>query len=214
MTLSMTLRKLACLTALLVTSACSVTPPVPDQPDAEKIAELSRAIAALRPGVDPREARRAARLAVEYPRQLAVAYEIEDSPLTHNSKVNAGLKPRGLCWHWSRDLGARLEQERFRTLDVRYAIANYKVAFRIEHSSVILTARGDPLEMGLVLDPWRYGGALYWGPVPEDTAYPWRPRDEVQAERRADEGLPPLAPAPTQWLPGAAADQGGIVPNF
>ncbi len=187
-----TLRKLACVLLFLMAAACTLTPPVPDQSDAEKITELGRAIAALDPSVDPAEARRAARLAVEYPRQLAIEYEIEDSPLTHNSKVNAGLKPRGLCWHWSRDLGARLERERFSTLDIRYAIANYKVAFRIEHSSVIITARGDPIEKGLVLDPWRYGGALYWGPVPEDAAYPWRPRAEVMAERREDEGLDPL----------------------
>lgn len=185
----LTLRKLACLMALLLAASCTLTPPVPDQPDSEKIAELSLAIAALGPDVDPGEAERAARLAVEYPRRLAMAYEIEDSPLTHNSKVNKGLKPRGLCWHWARDLGARLEKEQFRTLDIQYAIANYDVAFRIEHSSVIITAPGETIEQGLVLDPWRYGGALYWGPVPEDKSYPWRPRAEVFAERRADRGL-------------------------
>lgn len=193
-----TLRKLACLITVLLITACTLTPPVPDQPDDKKMAELSLAIAALGPDVDPLEAQRAARLAVEYPRKLAVEYEIEDSPLTHNSKVNKGVKPRGLCWHWARDLGARLEQEQFRTLEIRYAIANYNTAFRIEHSSVIITAPGETIEEGLVLDPWRYGGALYWGPVPEDKSYPWRPRAEVFAERRADKGLAPV-PAPAAY---------------
>ncbi len=185
-------RFLLLFASLLALVGCTLTPPVPDRTDAERIAGLTPAIAALGPDVDPAEAARAARIAVEYPRQLAVAYEIEDSPLTHNSKVNAGLKPRGLCWHWAHDLGARLEQEGFKTLEIQYAIANYDTAFRIEHSSVILTVPGDPIEAGLVLDPWRYGGALYWGPVPEDTRYPWRPRAEVFAERRRDAGLAPV----------------------
>jgi hypothetical protein len=183
------LRNIVLLLGAMLLAACASETRLEAQPDAMKIVELTRAIQALGPNIDPEEASRAARVAVEYPRQLMVAYEIEDRPLRHNMKVNAGLKPRGLCWHWARDLGARMQSENFQTLDILHAIANYKTPFRIEHSSIIIAAKGDDIYDGLVLDPWRYGGTLYWGPTLEDESYPWRPRAEVFAQKRRDRGI-------------------------
>ncbi|WP_231582106.1 hypothetical protein [Puniceibacterium sp. IMCC21224] len=175
--------KMAAFLALVVLISCGGVPT--DEPtDAIKIAELAHEIAALGPKVDPEEARRAARIAVSYPRQLAISYQITDSPIVHNAKVNRGARPRGLCWHWAEDLEKRLAQEGFVTLDLHRAIANYRTAFRIEHSTVIVSRRGGRMESGLVLDPWRWGGTLYWGPVRNDTAYPWRPQREVLADKR------------------------------
>ncbi|WP_245626867.1 hypothetical protein [Aestuariivita boseongensis] len=121
------------------------------------IAALRQAFMALGPEVDPEEAARAARVTYEQVAALRAAYEITDPPLIHNTKVNMSLKPRGLCWHWTVDLGARLEQERFETLEVHQAIANYN-NLRLEHSTVILGARGAAMDAGIVRDPWRAGG--------------------------------------------------------
>ena len=35
------------------------------------------------------------------------------------------------------------------------------------------------MEDGIVLDPWRKGGELFWSPVLEDKRYDWTPRQEV-----------------------------------
>ena len=43
---------------------------------------------------------------------------------------------------------------------------------RREHSSVVLTAPGQPFDEGIVLDAWRHSGRLYWGAVKTDK-YPW-----------------------------------------
>ncbi|MGY9046531.1 hypothetical protein P775_21835 [Puniceibacterium antarcticum] len=153
-------------------------------PDEAKIAELSQAIATLGPKVDPSEARRAARIAVEYPRRLAMEYGVTDPPIIHNMKVNSGLRPRGLCWHWARDMAARLNQEDFQTLELHHSIANADTTFRIEHSSIVISAQGNNMYDGLILDPWRYGGALYWGAPLQDTSYKWRPRQEVWDYKR------------------------------
>ncbi len=151
---------------------------------AEDIARLTQAFLDLGPGVDPEEAARAARAVYTYVDQLVIEYEIEDPPLTHNTKVNLGLKPRGLCWHWAHDIDKRLQMERFKTLQIHRAIANYN-NFRLEHSTTILGRRGDPMEKGIVLDPWRKGGELFWEIVEKDTRYNWTPRDEVFAYKRA-----------------------------
>ena len=169
---------------LAVLAACSVPEDVQRDQNV-RIAELAQGIRSLGPDVDPEEAARAARIAFEYTNALAVAYEITDPPLIHNSKVNAGLKPRGLCWHWAEDMEARLTEEGFETLTMHRAIANAFNPILIEHSTAIIARAGDPWTDGIVLDPWRYGGKLFWDEVADDDRYPWEPRDEVNAKRVA-----------------------------
>jgi hypothetical protein len=41
-----------------------------------------------------------------------------------------------------------------------------------EHNSVVVTAKGQPFQQGLVLDAWRHSGRLHWTPVIADR-YPW-----------------------------------------
>ncbi len=157
-----------------------------------KIDALTAAIATLGPEVSPEEAARVARISVEYPLfTLAPAYQITDPPLIHNIKVNTGRRPRGLCRHWADDMEARLKQENLTTLSLHRAIANHD-NHRIEHSTVIVSALGAPMEQGIVLDPWRQGGGeLFWTPVLGDPKYKWVRRQEVFAyklAKRAAEG--------------------------
>ena len=130
---------------------------------------LADEIQALGPEVDPEEAHRAARVAFERTAELARAYRITDPPLVHNAKVNMGLKPRGLCWQWADDMESRLAEEEFRTLELHRAIANWDNDFRIDHSTVIISARGDGMFDGIVLDA--------------DPRYTWHPRHLVFAAR-------------------------------
>jgi hypothetical protein len=145
------------------------------------VTRLAAAIRGLGPQVDPEEAERAARIAYEHSHRLALEYEITDPPIVHNTKVNMGLKPRGLCWHWARDMEDRLKLENFQTLDLHRAVANADNAFRLEHSTAIISAKGDDFRDGIVLDPWRKGGRLTWAPVAWDKDYNWEPRNEVVA---------------------------------
>lgn len=149
-----------------------------------EIAELTRAISSLGADVDADEAAQAARIAMEYARQLATEYRLTDPPLVHNTKVNLGLRTRGLCYQWADDIEARLQQEDFRTLTLHRAIANANRVFLIEHSTVIVSRRGDTMFEGVILDGWRNGGRLFWSPTLEDARYKWVPREEVFKEKR------------------------------
>ncbi len=182
--------RLFAVLAVLALAACAAPPAIrhPAAQD-EDIAGLAAAIAALGPGVDRAEASRAARLAYAHSRDLARAYRIADPPLVHNAKVNMGLKPRGLCWHWAEDMERRLRAEGFVTLRVDRAIANADNPFRIDHSTALIKARGAPMRDGIVLDPWRRGGRLFWAPLAQDRTYDWQPRHRVLARRY---GLTPV----------------------
>jgi hypothetical protein len=181
----MTRFSLALLACLL--QACASSPPVTALPpfvEQQRIADLQLAILALDDSIDRSEAHRAATIAIEYPLQLAREYDVTDPPLVHNMKVNLGVKPRGLCIDWTADLLARLREERFYSLDLHWGIANYENAFRLEHSSVIISARDQGLQQGLVLDPWRHSGQLFWAKTSEDPAYRWYPQADIHAQKR------------------------------
>ncbi|MDH3760156.1 MAG: hypothetical protein OEU50_04185 [Gammaproteobacteria bacterium] len=150
----------------------------------QRIGELQLAILALGDGVDAGESRRAARIAFEYSRQLAREYGVTDSAIVHNLKVNLGLRERGLCIDWTSDLLARLKQEGFYSLDLHWAIANYETTFRLEHSTVVISASGNSMYQGLILDPWRNSGDLYWAPALQDPGYVWKPQAEIHALKR------------------------------
>jgi hypothetical protein len=182
------LKKLACFLSLIAVmglAGCATPPEGSASGGPENVVELTRAIASLGPGVDPEEAARAASIAYSYTRQLAAEYEITDPPLVHNMKVNAGIKPRGLCWHWAEDMQNRLNAEGFKTLDVHRAIANADNPFLIDHSTALISAAGDTMFEAIVLDPWRYGGVLFWSPTLEDERYTWVPQAEVHQWIRA-----------------------------
>jgi len=173
-------RLLLLFALLLGLTACGMPRNGPPPPGTEaEIAALARAIEGLSPAVDREEAARAARIAYRYTHELALAYQITNPPLIHNAKVNSGRKPRGLCWHWAEDLEKRLKAEGFATLDMHRAIANGDTRLLIDHSTAIISAAGAPMEAGLVLDPWRKGGVLFWSPVLSDPRYTWEPREEV-----------------------------------
>ncbi|MEQ9695467.1 hypothetical protein [Shimia sp. SDUM112013] len=171
----------AFLLVITFLAACGV-------PSEQKVADVDGLARALQTmdstnRVAPQEARRAAEIAYAYSLEQREAYKVSDPPLIHNTKVNQGLRPRGLCWHWADDLEARLRREGFKSFSFHRAIANID-NLRVEHSTVILSAKGAPMQDGIVLDGWRYGGYLFWAPLPEDTRYTWVPRAEVFATRR------------------------------
>lgn len=186
----MTLRRLSqalFLVAALALAACGAPPPGgPEAANPAEVARLASAVASFGPGVDEAEAARLAQIAHDYPRQLAREYNVTDPPLVHNTKVNLGLRDRGLCYQWADDIEARLRQEGFETLEFHRAIAN-DYSIRIGHSVVIVSRRGDPMHQGIVLDGWRNGGRLFWSRTTEDPRYEWVPRDVVFEQRRQRE---------------------------
>ena len=158
--------------------ACALRRGAPAPGSLQDVDALARALVRMGP-VNVSEARAAATLTYDETHRLALAYQIVDAPLLHNAKVNAGLKPRGLCWHWAEDLQNRLNAANFNSMRIHRAIANADNPIRIDHSTAIIAPAGAAWDAGVVVDPWRYGGELFWAPVTEDKAYDWGEREAV-----------------------------------
>ena len=91
-----------------------------------------------------------------------------------------GLKPRGLCWHWARDIEDRLKAEAFETLEMHRAIADPDNMFRLEHSTAIISARGDSFDEGHRARSVAQGRAADMGARAEDDMYDWEARTAVR----------------------------------
>ena len=143
-----------------------------------KIARLQNDLAALNAWADVAEAEQVARTAIVYSHYLAEKYEVVRPAVFHNILVRVGLKDRGLCHHWTADLMIQLEQLALKTYQLYWGVA-YRGSELREHNSVVIAARGQRFEEGIVLDPWRDSGELHWTAVKSDH-YPWkeRPRSE------------------------------------
>jgi hypothetical protein len=132
---------------------------------------LANALVALAPTVRPDEANRVAEVAYARSRELAREYRIVGPAIFQNGLVNIGLREKGLCYHWTEDLLAALQPLNLKTLEIHWAVA-HRGNF-LESNALVLTARGQALEQGIVLDGWRHAGRLYWNAAAADRAFGW-----------------------------------------
>ena len=147
----------------------------------DQVLRLKKDLESLSNDLDAKEAFLIANTAIRFSMVLANQYELVRPPLLHNHLVNAGTKKRGICFHWTQDLIKRLRELDQKSFDFHCGIAYADSWLRITHSSVIISAKGKAFEDGIVLDPWRNSGRLYWISVKKDR-YPWQ-LESIQIER-------------------------------
>jgi len=140
--------------------------------DAYSIKKLSEALVALAPDVDPGEAEQLSVTAHTTARSLARQYHIVLNPEFQCFLINIGLRKRGYCGHWARDIGERLKDSKFRTLALHWGA--YKPGTTGESNCVVITARNQSFQDGIVIDGWRRAGRLYWAKVTKDDEYQWK----------------------------------------
>ncbi len=142
-----------------------------DSRTASEIANLTKALMKLGPNIDPAEARVLAHEAIAYPRVLANEYRLVNSPFWQNVMVNYGFRENGLCWQWTRDMSKHIQARQWKTFDFFHASANRRRYN--EHNSLVVAAKGQGVREGLLLDPWRNTGELYWKLTKDDPKYYW-----------------------------------------
>ena len=137
----------------------------------ENVKRLELELNALGPAIDSIEARRVAETAIRESAILAEEYQLVRPAVAHNLLVVTGMKDRGLCYQWTEDLMQRLEALELKSFQLHWAVA-YPGSNLREHNCVVITASGQPFSKGILFDPWRQSGNLYWTPVVKDS-YPW-----------------------------------------
>jgi hypothetical protein len=144
-------------------------------------ASLRRRIAALSPTVSPDDARRVAYAAYMTGLELRREWRVVWLPGVQNLLVNMGARKGGLCFQWATELLVRLDALKLQTLELHWAESFAKTSG--EHNVIVVTARGQAFEKGILLDNWRYSGQLVWTQVAMDPEYHWTENKSELARR-------------------------------
>jgi len=67
------------------------------------------------------------------------------------------------------DIGERLKALKLKTLVLHWGAAY--AGTLDENNGLVVTARNQPFENGIVIDGWRRAGRLFWCPLKEDSQY-------------------------------------------
>jgi len=138
---------------------------------------LAHALGSLDPHIPAKEAERLALELQHTAEALNRQFERTTDPKFHNFLINVGLKEKGLCYHYCDALYLHVNKEHYPHFDFHLAGANIGSFWR-EHNALVVTARGEPVSKGIVIDAWRDPQKLYFSKVNEDTAYHWIHRPE------------------------------------
>jgi hypothetical protein len=133
---------------------------------------LRARLVSLSPSVYPEEARRMTFITYTTGLELARKWEMGSSPTMHSFLINMGVKKDGYCYQFATELLVRLEAQNFKTLEFHWAESD--VGTDTEHNVIVVTARGQPFEQGILLDLWRRSGRLLWGNFAADVDHTWQ----------------------------------------
>jgi hypothetical protein len=152
--------------------------------DEKSIKKLRDALVALAPDVEPSEAELLSVTAHTASRSLAREYRVVWFSGFQNLLIHMGKRQRGYCGHYTRDIGERLKELRLKTLVLHWGAAY--AGTPAENNCLVVTARNQPFEEGIIMDAWRNSGQLFWCPLKEDIAYRRVPNPFLQ--RSSDGG--------------------------
>ena len=134
--------------------------------DSAKAEELANQLAKLSRRVDPNEAKLLAECAYATVARLSLEYRMFGTPIFNNFLVYHGLRKRGYCYQWTEDLLLALDQLKLKTLELHWGEA-YAGTYR-ENNCLVVTARGQPFDRGMILEAWRHFGHLRWNLILSD----------------------------------------------
>ncbi len=106
--------------------------------DEKSIKGFRDAVVALAPDVDPAEAELLSITAHTTARQLARQYRVVGPSVFQNFLIHIGVRQRGYCFQWARDIGLRLKELKLNTLVLHWGAA--EAGSVGEHNCVVVTA--------------------------------------------------------------------------
>ena len=163
--------------------------------DVAKAEKLADELAALSSRVNRDEARLLADCAFTTVTKLRREYRMFGTPIFNNFLIYHGLRKRGYCYQWSEDLLTTLDALRLKSLELHWG--EYDPGTWRENNCIVVTAKGQPFNRGIMLECWRHLGHLYFGPVASDwetyvenSTYARRVRDRTAGSNVSDHNRP------------------------
>jgi hypothetical protein len=177
--------------SLVLVAACLFLAVSARADDAKSIKGFRDAIVALGPDIDPAEAQLVSETAHHTARRLQKEWRVFPVSVVQNFLIHVGARDRGYCFEWAHDIGAELRKLPLKTLTLHWTEAHPDT--RLEHNVIVVTALGQPVRSGYIIDGWRAAGRLLWWPVAKDE-YPWKENlaETAWLQNRGPDPLPTL----------------------
>jgi len=134
--------------------------------DSAAAESLASKLTALSPRVNREEAKLLAQCAYATVTKLRREYRMFGTPIFNNFLIYHGIRKRGYCFQWAEDLLVALDALKLNSLELHWGESN--VGNWRENNCVVVTAKGQPFNRGIVLDCWRHFGHLRWNAVTAD----------------------------------------------
>lgn len=120
-------------------------------------------------------------------KRLSKEFKLTSPPYWHNFLVNVGLREKGLCYHWSDALYAFVLERDYPSFEFHLMGANIG-EYWSEHNVLMVIGKDkrmqeDIIQEGIIIDPWRDSGKLYFSKVKDDTDYVWKHRMHRACQR-------------------------------
>jgi hypothetical protein len=116
---------------------------------------------------------------------LTKEFKMTSPPQYHNFLVNIGLRKKGLCYHWADALYTYFTHQSYPSFEFHLMGANIG-EYWTEHNVMVVVAKGNPVEEGVIIDPWREPGKLYFSKVKDDKRYTWVHRHARENFKKAN----------------------------
>lgn len=160
--------------------SCAVKIPIAKE---KNILKLSQLLQGLEENITQEEAIKLSKELFTQTAVLAHTFQMTSPPQYHNFLVNVGLKEKGLCYHWSDTLYKHFNKQDY--LSFEFHLMGVSIGeYWHEHNSLVVGTKGKKIEEGIVIDPWRYSGKLYFSKVKEDAKYQWQHRPSRGCKRQ------------------------------
>ena len=153
--------------------ACSTTSPSHSQTSNS----LSILLQSLARDISQTEADTLAREMYQETEKLREKFDPVSEPHVNNFLINVGLKEQGLCYQWSDALYLHFKKQHYAHFSFHLLVAD-KGKYFSEHNVMVVVAKGKSVMDGVIVDPWRNPGELYFSKVKEDKQYNWSHRKE------------------------------------
>jgi hypothetical protein len=159
--------------------------------DVSKAEKLTSELASLSPRVNRDEAKLLADRAFVTVSKLRREYRMFGTPIFNNFLIYHGLRKRGYCYQWSEDLLVALDKLNLKSLEVRWG--EHDPNTWRENNCIVVTAKGQPFNHGIMLECWSHLGHLDFIPVAssweryvENSAYARRVRERAAASNDSE----------------------------
>ena len=134
--------------------------------------ELSHLLVSLDRDIPPSEAVQLSKDIFYKTQQLTKEFEMTSPPQLHNFLVTVGIREKGLCYHWSDALYLYLSEKNYNAFEFHLMGTNIGEYF-YEHNALVVVSKGRNTQEGVIIDPWRNSGKLYFSKIEDDPEYIW-----------------------------------------